>query len=88
MGKQIKWKANSSETALFVGFDVGSSFVHYAVLTKDKETIYSPKPIMHFADPVGALREAWRDIKEKVGGDKIKNTAFTGSGAESFPKVM
>ncbi len=88
MGKQIKWKADSSETALFVGFDVGSSFVHYVVLTKDKETIYSPKPIMHLADPDGAIRQAWRDIKEKFGGDKIKSTAFTGSGAESFSKVM
>jgi len=88
MGEQIKGKADSLETALFVGFDVGSSFVHYAVLTKDKETIYSPKPIMHFADPVGAIKQAWRDIKGKFGDDKIKSTAFTGSGAESFPKVM
>jgi len=88
VSKQIKWKANSSETTLFVGFDVGSSFVHYAVLTKDKETIYSPKSIMHFADPVEAIRQAWWDIKGKFGGDKIKSTAFTGNGAESFPKVM
>ena len=88
MGEQIKWEANSSELALFVGFDVGSSFVHYAVLTKDKEVIYSPKPIMHLADPGGTIRQAWRDIREKFGGDKIKSTAFTGSGAESFSKVM
>jgi len=88
MDKQTKQKVSSSETALFVGFDVGSSFVHYAVLTKDKEAIYSPKPIMHFADPIEAIRQAWRDIKEKFDSDKIKNTAFTGSGAESFPKVM
>ncbi len=87
MDKQIKRKVTISE-ALFAGFDVGSSFVHYAVLAEDKEIIYSPKPIMHFADPIGALKEAWRDVIEKYGRDKIKNTAFTGSGAESFPKVM
>jgi activator of 2-hydroxyglutaryl-CoA dehydratase/predicted nucleotide-binding protein (sugar kinase/HSP70/actin superfamily) len=87
MDKQIKRKVTSLET-LFAGFDVGSSFVHYAVLAEDKEIIYSPKPIMHFADPIGAVKEAWRDVIEKYGSDKIKNTAFTGSGAESFTKVM
>jgi len=87
MDKKIKRKVESSQ-ALFAGFDVGSSLVHYAVLAEDKEIIYSPKPIMHFADPIGAVKEAWRDVIEKYGSDKIKNTAFTGSGAESFTKVM
>jgi len=87
MDKQVKRK-NASSAALFVGFDIGSSFVHYTVLTGNKEIIYSPKPIMHFADPIGAVREVWRDITEKYGSDRIKNTAFTGSGAESFPKVI
>ena len=87
MGKKVKTKDNKP-SSLFAGFDVGSSFVHYVVLTKDKEIIYSPKPIMHFADPIGAIKQAWRDINKKFGGDSIKNTAFTGSGAESFPKVM
>jgi len=86
--KQTKQKVSNSHPGLFVGFDVGSSFVHYVVLTVDKEIIYSPNPIMHFADPIGAIRQAWRDIKEKFGIDRIKNTSFTGSGAESFPKVM
>ncbi|MGD2094408.1 MAG: BadF/BadG/BcrA/BcrD ATPase family protein, partial [Phycisphaerales bacterium] len=75
------------ETELFVGIDVGSSYVHYVVLTKGKEIVYSPNPIMHFADPVGAIRQAWRDINDKF-GSQIRSTAFTGSGAESFPKVM
>jgi len=75
------------ERNLFVGFDVGSSFVHCVVLDSDKNIVYSPKPIMHFADPHGAIKEAWQDITKKFKG-RIKNTAFTGSGAESFPKVM
>jgi activator of 2-hydroxyglutaryl-CoA dehydratase len=87
MDKQVKRKVKGSE-ALFAGFDVGSSFVHYAVLTEDKEIIYSPKPIMHFADPIAAVKEAWSDIIGKYGSGQIKNTSFTGSGAESFPKVM
>jgi len=72
---------------LFAGFDVGSSFLHYAVLDNEKNIIYSPKPIMHFANPIGAVKEAWQDITKKFEG-KIKNTAFTGSGAEFFPKIM
>ena len=43
-----------SEAAFFVGFDVGSSSVHYVVLCEDKKLVYSPAPILHFADPIGA----------------------------------
>jgi activator of 2-hydroxyglutaryl-CoA dehydratase/predicted nucleotide-binding protein (sugar kinase/HSP70/actin superfamily) len=81
-------KNRGTDTGLFAGFDVGSSFVHYVILDKDRVPVYSPKPIMHFANPIGAVREAWRDVRDKIGRDNIKNTAFTGSGAESFPKVM
>jgi predicted CoA-substrate-specific enzyme activase len=73
---------------LFVGFDVGSSSVHYAVLDEDKKVVHSPKPIMHFADPIGAIKEAWQNIVEKFNKNKIRNTAFTGTGANFFPSVM
>jgi len=43
---------------------------------------------MHFANPIGAVKEAWRDVMARVGRDNVVNTAFTGSGAEAFPKVM
>ena len=72
----------------FAGFDVGSSFVHYVVLDEDGAVIYSPKPIMHFANPIGAVKEAWHNIKQRFGRDKIKSTSFTGSGAETFSNVM
>ncbi len=88
MVKQFKKKDSASPKDLFVGFDVGSSFVHYVLLNEAKEVVYSPKPIMHFANPIGAIKEAWQDITEKFGDDKITNTAFTGSGARSFAKVM
>jgi len=77
-----------SRKELFVGIDVGSSFVHYAVLGADRAVIYSARPIMHFANPIGAVKEAWRDISQRFGAEGIKNTAFTGSGAESFERVM
>jgi activator of 2-hydroxyglutaryl-CoA dehydratase/predicted nucleotide-binding protein (sugar kinase/HSP70/actin superfamily) len=73
---------------LFVGLDVGSSSVHYVVLDEDKKVRYSPKPIMHFADPIGAIKEAWEDITKKFSEDRIKNTSVTGSNARSFPSVM
>jgi len=88
MVKENKEKAGSREKDLFVGFDVGSSFVHYVVLAEDREIIYSPKPIMHFANPLGAVKQAWRDVIKRFNKEKIKNTAFTGSGAKSFPGVM
>lgn len=73
---------------IFVAIDVGSSFVHYVALSSDKEVLYSPRPIMHFANPIGAVKEAWRDILQRFEAGSIVNTAFTGSGTESFPKVM
>jgi len=86
--KNRKMKKKSTKGDLFVGIDVGSSFVHYVVLDGGRKVIYSPRPIMHFANPVGAIKEAWRDIKERFDRSRIKNTAFTGSGAETFPNVM
>ena len=73
---------------LFVGIDVGSSFVHYAVLDKTGHILYSPRPIMHFANPIGAIKEVWQDITAGFEAGTIRNTAFTGSGAEAFPDVI
>jgi activator of 2-hydroxyglutaryl-CoA dehydratase/predicted nucleotide-binding protein (sugar kinase/HSP70/actin superfamily) len=72
----------------FVGFDVGSSSVHYVVLSGDKKLIYSPEPIMHFANPIGAIKEAWADVTQQFREGRIKSTAFTGSNAKSFPSVI
>ena len=55
MDKKVKTKDNKP-SSLFAGFDVGSSFVHYVVLGEDKGVLYSARPIMHFANPIGAVR--------------------------------
>ena len=73
---------------LFVGLDVGSSFVHYVVVGADGAIRYSPEPIMHFANPLGAIGEAWRDITARFETGSIQSTALTGSAAEPFPRVM
>ncbi len=88
MDKAMKTGAPSGDRRLFVGIDVGSSFVHSAVLDEAKEILYCPGPIMHFASPIVAIKEAWRNIVAKFGAAAIANTAFTGSGAEALPKVM
>jgi len=77
-----------SERKLYVGFDVGSSSVHYAVVAESGTVVYSPRPLVHFANPIGAVIEAWQDIVHAVGRGAIRSTAFTGSGAVSFPKAM
>ncbi len=73
---------------LFVGIDVGSGSLHYAVLNEQREVVYSPRPIMHFANPLGALAEAWQDILMRFERATIRSTALTGSAAEAFPRVM
>jgi len=74
--------------ALYAAFDVGSSFVHSAVLTANGIVLHSPRPIMHFANPIGALIEAWRHILDSFSVTAIRSTSFTGSGAQVFPNVM
>ena len=56
-------ETRGNDASLYAGFDVGSSFVHYAVLRSDKSVVYSPAPLMHFANPLGALREVWEDVQ-------------------------
>ena len=73
---------------LYVGIDVGSSAVHYVVLNANRQIVHSSNPILHFANPLGAIHEAWLEITEKFPEENIKNTAFTGSGAVSFPEIM
>ena len=73
---------------LYVGMDIGSSLLHYAVLEAEKKVVYSPPPIMHFANPNGAVAEAWADLAARLGSERFVSTAFTGSGAEAYPRVM
>ena len=72
----------------YVGLDIGSAGVHYVVLSQDKTVYYSACPLLHFANPIGAIREAWADVLARFDADSIVSTAFTGSGAENFPSIM
>ncbi len=81
-------RRQGSARRLFVGLDIGSSFLHYVVLDADGEVVYSGDPIMHFANPLGAIREAWQDITTRFERNAISSTALTGSAAETFPRVL
>lgn len=78
----------SDEGGLFVGIDIGSSALHCIVLDASRSVVYSPDPIMHFANPLGALAEAWAAVLARFDRQAIRSTALTGSAAESFPTVM
>ncbi|MDY6825494.1 MAG: hypothetical protein SWH68_17110 [Thermodesulfobacteriota bacterium] len=72
----------------YAGFDVGSSAVHYALVDEDRNILYAPAPIMHFANPIGAVRQAWQDLTARYPVESIRSTAFTGSGAESYGDIV
>jgi activator of 2-hydroxyglutaryl-CoA dehydratase/predicted nucleotide-binding protein (sugar kinase/HSP70/actin superfamily) len=73
---------------LYVGMDIGSNSLHYAVLDNTGSVIYAPRPLMHFANPLAALLEAWRDVAGRFGKEAVRSTALTGSAAATFPAVM
>jgi len=79
---------DSSAESLHIGFDIGSSALHFVVLKSDRSVLYAPDPIMHFANPLGALREAWQDLMTRFDLKAVRSTALTGSAAETFPNVM
>lgn len=64
-----------------IGFDVGSDSVHSAVLDSNQKVVYSPDSLMHFGNPVEALKEIYENINKKF-NNKIKTTSFTGSVGE------
>lgn len=80
--------AKDDHSDVIVGFDVGSSYVHAVVTESTGRIVHAPKPIMHFANPFGALHEAWGDILAHCNRERIVSTAFTGSGAKAFTEVM
>ncbi len=88
VASDVEARAGRSNDGLFVGIDIGSSALHYVVVSAEGAVLHSPPAITHFANPLGALREAWQDILLRFDRESIRSTAFTGSAAESFPQVM
>ena len=72
----------------YLGIDVGSSYVHAVVLDAHRSLIHTVPPIKHFANPLGAVLEAWQEITGVFQESDIVSTAFTGSGARGFKATM
>ena len=73
---------------VYLGLDVGSSYVHAAALDSNRSLLYCARPIKHFANPLGAVLEAWQDVTSVIQTSDIVSTAFTGSGARGFDAAM
>lgn len=68
----------------FTGYDIGSEFVHSATINKENKIISAPKSIMHFGNPVLAVRRILEENKRKGITDENSVFAFTGSGGKIF----
>ncbi len=78
-----------TDTKRFVlGFDIGSSAIHSAILNQDLEIIHCGKPLMHFADIAGAMAEVWEENLRHIKKENIIGTTFTGEGAQIFSSVL
>lgn len=63
----------------YVGFDVGSDTVHAAVIDSEGKIVYSPESLMHFGNPIHALKEIYESVLSGLNGQKAAAFAFTGS---------
>ena len=71
----------------YVGFDVGSDTVHTIILNEKGRIVYAPKSLMHFGNPVNALKETYENVINFTNSRSIKAIAFTGSAGKSIAKV-
>ncbi len=71
----------------YVGFDIGSSSIHVAVIDEEGKLKYVKESIPHFGVPLKRLPEIWESIKPELDGE-ILSTSFTGIGAQLFNKVF
>ena len=74
--------------SFYVGFDMGSSAIHYAIVNDSGEVVFSPPFLPHFGNPLRTLDEAWQNVSSYLGSGKIVSTAFTGTGARYFPEIF
>ncbi|MDH7598613.1 MAG: BadF/BadG/BcrA/BcrD ATPase family protein [Sedimentisphaerales bacterium] len=63
---------------IYVGIDVGTTYLHYAAVSDAGQVLYNPRPLMHFSDVPGVVEYALEDVwKQHLG--PVVCTAFTGS---------
>ncbi|MBU0934932.1 MAG: hypothetical protein KKC64_04900, partial [Spirochaetes bacterium] len=82
-----KLYASVAENSCFAAFDIGSDTVHSAVLDANGKLLYAPPSLMHFGNPLDALKEAYLLLDTSLGKSKIRAWAFTGSAGKLIAEV-
>ncbi len=80
-------KMMESHGPFYVGFDVGSDTIHTAVVDSQGRLVWSPDSLMHFGNPVDALKEAYEGIQEYFEKDSIASYSFTGTAGKLIAEV-
>ncbi len=78
---------NSNHNTLYAGFDIGSDTVHTAVIDSSGSLVYSPESLMHFGNPLDALKEAYDRLHKTLDKDKITAYSFTGSAGKLIAEI-
>ncbi|MGL1894463.1 MAG: acyl-CoA dehydratase activase-related protein, partial [Spirochaetaceae bacterium] len=81
----MKTKIDSKK--YFVGFDIGSDTVHTVVLDSSGILIHSPESLMHFGNPLDALKEAYSLLLVEYDIKDLVSFAFTGSAGKLIAEV-
>jgi len=74
------------EPKYFIGFDIGSEFVHSITLQENK-IAYAPKSKMHFGNPGQTVKNIIHENQKKGISLKESQIAFTGNGGQAFAKA-
>jgi len=72
--------------SLYIGFDVGTEYVHSAVLNEDELLVHNPKSRMHFGNPTTAINEVLNHLERNVNSNNL-NVSFTGNGGSSIAQA-
>ena len=80
-------KLSQNHKRYYAGFDIGSDTVHTVVIDHTGSLVYSPESLMHFGNPLDALKEAYTGLSENIDKDKITAWSFTGSGGKLIARV-
>ena len=71
----------------YVGFDIGSEFLHTAVTNPEGEISEVLDSRMHFGNPAARIQENLKELKSKGVTEDNSSFSFTGSGGQTFASI-
>ncbi|MBI9102477.1 MAG: hypothetical protein JEY99_08690 [Spirochaetales bacterium] len=78
---------SSTNDLYYAGFDIGSDTVHTVVVDRNGQLVYTPESLMHFGNPLDALKEAYTSLHNNLDHKKIAAYSFTGSAGKLIAEV-